>query len=365
MTIEGLVLGHLPIFASAWATQYAKHVAQVSNKPVAFLRFTGDRASLDLYLPGTRHEPPVTRSTSLEQAVSVAIAHASRWIVRLPDACEPELVDAPIDVLTLLTGADEAAVVACYRTLKSLSSGSPDASRNENGESLGWRVAIMGADPIKADDAGNKVRRAAEAFLDASLEISPCIARIGAFKSSLLFEGTAALAWRDALDLIRSTPRHDPEPPPRPTHSPDTPPPRVEIRPIATEPARVESRPVPQPPRPVSRAVCGVIPGLRLSRVRCPTCPAIEFATDEQGRLHLIAHAGTADPVASLVAASGWASQHTALLTLADPAFRDVAEPVLHYVSIEPASDRRLLDTPIRIHAAVRVGDDTALVDLN
>jgi hypothetical protein len=210
--IEGLVLGHLPIFASAWASQYAKHVAETSRTPVAFLRFTGDRASLDLYLPRPSTELAATGALTLAEAVAQASTHAPRWIVRLPDACEPDLADGAVDVLTLLTGADEAAVVACYRTLKSLSSAAHEPTDVASGGPELWRVAVMGSDPVKSAQAGTKVRRAAEAFLDSSLDISACVARIGALKSAQLYDGLASLSWRQTLDLIRSTPQVPPPP---------------------------------------------------------------------------------------------------------------------------------------------------------
>lgn len=369
-TIEGLVLGHLPVFASAWATQYAKHVSQFSNESVAFLRFTGDRASLDLYVPGARDQSPIQRGSTLDEAIAVAAKHTSRWIVRLPDACEPELADAPIDCLTLLTGADEAAVVACYRTLKSLSTCTDDpehdSPRSEELGDLAWRVAIMGADPLKAEEAGKKVRRAAEAFLDAALDISPCVARIGALRSSLLFDGTSNLGWRDAIALIRTAPPPEPAPPNRPTRSFGAPAPRVETRPRSSDPPSEDPRQNPSPSSQESQSgSVSSIPGLVSTQIRCPTCPAVDFAIDERGRLHLIARSGTADSIASLLSASSWARQHASLLLLAESRIREPNEPVLHYISSEPASDRRLLDTQIRVHAAARVGNQTAIIDLN
>lgn len=376
--IEGLVLGHLPIFASAWATQYAKHVAETTRAPVAFLRFAGDRASLDMYFSGPASDPVVTRAASLAEAITLASARAPRWIVRLPDACEPDLADGAVDVLTLLTGADEAAVVACYRTLKSLSSGRTDPTAEDVAGPDLWRVAVMGSDPVKSAQAGAKVRRAAEAFLEASLDISACIARIGALKSAQLFDGPATLPWRDALDLIRSTPQiapppRTPTPPPGHTESKPAPssshapPPRVEVRPFARDPTRFEARSVPPPPPSVSPPPVDApaIAGLRPSAARCPACPSILLASDAEGRLHLIAPLDSPDAVAALLTVSAWAREHAALLSLADPSLRHTLDPTLHYLTTEPASVRRLLDTSIRVHAVVRVGTQTSLVDLN
>ncbi len=372
VTIEGLVLGHLPIFASAWATQYAKHVAETSRTPVAFLRFTGDRASLDLFLPGPSADPAATGASTLAEAVARASTHAPRWIVRLPDACEPDLADGAVDVLTLLTGADEAAVVACYRTLKSLSSAANEPTDVNSGGPEQWRVAVMGSDPVKSAQAGTKVRRAAEAFLDSSLDISACVARIGALKSAQLYDGPASLSWRQTLDLIRSTPQVPPPPrtptaPPRQQPQSSAPTPRVEVRPITGDPTRFEARPVTAVPAAPSARTSGVpaLAGLRPSIARCPAFPAIELASDTDGRLHIIAPADTVNAVAALLAVSSWAREHASLINLADPALVQTHEPTLHYLTTEPAAARRLLDTAIRVHAVVRVGSQSTTIELN
>ena len=372
-SIEGIILGHLPVFASAWATQYAKQAAQASSEPVALLRFTGGRATLDVY--GSRSDAP--RFEDLPGAIAHAASIASRWIVRLPDACEPELAEGGTDIITLLTGADEAAVVACYRTLKNLSG----AERLPDAGDPSWRVAIMGADAIKAADAAKRVERAASAFLESPLEVAPCVARIGALRSSLAFDGPTTLSWRQSISLIRSAPTSPRSTPPsgpfRPdTRSPspsDTPAqPRVEVRPIAAAPDRITPRSVTPPtPRQTGADVStrseppGWIPGLSPSDVRCPSAPSIEFATDREGTLHLIARDGTERSVRALLTASSWATQHAALLRMADQRIGSVEQPVMHVLTTTPASERFLLDTPLRVHAVARVGDAWTLLDLN
>lgn len=380
--IEGLVLGHLPVFASAWATQYAKHVAQSTNATVAMLRFAGGRVMLDLYSGGPVPHPEP--SSDLREAIARALALAPRWIVRLPEAAEPELAEGDIEAVTLLTGADEAAVVASYRTLKSLAGPYADGARPNP---PAWRLAVMGADTAKADEAGQKVRRAVEAFLGSELELSPCIARIGSLRSTLLFEGAAPLSWRDVVRLIRTTPPAPSNAPP----TPPTPPPssgpgnaRPALVPASAPTAAVIREPKPEPrplggPRPQARSAepmptpvptpitpaPGWLPGLRPSQARCPFAPGIELASDPEGRLHLVARGDDAGSLKDLVAAAAWASEHAPLLAMADPSITDATDPALHVLTTTPAQHRRLLDTRIRVHAVARVGEAWTVLDLN
>ncbi len=375
-------MGHLPVFASAWATQYAKHTAQVTGQTVALLRFTSGRASLDVYGAGASG----VRGSDLKGAIDAAAAASPRWMVGLPDACEPEFAEGGIDVLTLLSGADEAAVVSCYRTLKSLSG----VERSPEAGPMSWRVAIMGSDPIKATDAARRVERAASAFLESELEIAPCVARIGSLRSALLFDGVTDVSWRDAIEMVRramAAPRA-PLPPTEPptgrggSRSPTVPgpgvaavSPRVEIRPIATDPGSVMPRQATreQPdsaradgrtPTPVSDPA-GWPASLHRSAVRCPHAQAVEFGIDAEGTVHLLVRDGAEASIRSLVTAAAWATSHASLLSMADPRISRCDAPVLHVVTTAPASERRLLDTPVRVHALARVGDSWAMLDLN
>jgi hypothetical protein len=442
--IEGLVLGHLPVFASAWGTQYAKHVAQSTGEPVALLRFTTGRASLDLYHAGAERGLEGLASDgnaqrTLEASIALASTLSPRWIIRLPDATEPELVDASVDFVTLLTGADEAAVVASYRTLKGLAG---DGSR-EREPRHAWRLAVMGADPVKANEAGQKVRRAVETFLGSELEMVPCVARIGSLRAALVFDAPTAMGWREAIAAIRrASQRPDPRDPPSrrsaltdpaptpgsaaplppptaPRTAPHTSPPAGSASGGAMDagvkgagftpmtfthvPARsvgsaTQGRGLPryeQRPGTAEKATAGAakgvvngvgrgaagddqarngsgesgapgwLPGLRVSKAKCPFVGHIELATDERGALHLIARDGVTSSVQDLYTVAAWAREHEALLRLADDAIRDASAITLHVLTTTPSAHRRLLETEVRVHAMARAGSAWAVIDLN
>jgi hypothetical protein len=70
--IEGLILGHLPVLASAWATQYARHLAATMNVPVALLRLRAGEGALDVFGPSATEGAAET----LEEAARSAAATA-------------------------------------------------------------------------------------------------------------------------------------------------------------------------------------------------------------------------------------------------------------------------------------------------
>ena len=136
---EGLVLGHLPVRANPWVAQYARSVAERGNERVALVRVGGGQAGIDLY-----GLDPSFRECQSEETFDSALARVastcSRVIFQVQDVDELSLSRSEaIDELTILTAANDAAVVSVYRTLKSLAGGTDE---------LG--IAVMGADEAKA-----------------------------------------------------------------------------------------------------------------------------------------------------------------------------------------------------------------------
>src|SRR5262249_33903539 len=108
--VEGLILGHLPVLASAWVQQYARQLAMDHNGPVAPLRLRAGEASLEVI--GSRLKEDCHQKPGLELALAEAAAHAVAWLLRVDETTEPRLPELPgFSAITLLTGADEAAVV--------------------------------------------------------------------------------------------------------------------------------------------------------------------------------------------------------------------------------------------------------------
>ena len=112
--VELLAVGHLPVRGGLGLTPYADAVAREAG-PTVLLRLDGEETSLqllrgesDVLSPLVKKQPQPT----LPETVHNLGPAVSTWVVRPPAACGPEdMVRAAPDRITLLSSADEAAVV--------------------------------------------------------------------------------------------------------------------------------------------------------------------------------------------------------------------------------------------------------------
>jgi hypothetical protein len=365
--IEAIVLGHLPVRASIWVRQYAGSVADAVQAPVALLRVSPEMTSLEIVGAGTHR---VTEHDAIEEAIRDARSRCAHWVVRVDETEEPTLIARDdIAEITVLTGADEAAIVASYRLMKSLASDRDRRLHDDEGPEL--RLAIMGSEHEQAMAAGEKLERAARAFLSRPVQVSARVPRIGATGSATLFRGACELGIETMLGLVQGGPVEPATPNLRLAADETSNEPEVVVRPTKATP----------PPRPESTAttahgeVClsALIPGLTRLETRCPKAGRVELAADDEGRLHLIARSGAdpSQPVDTLVATSAWAREHLALLLRAEPMLSPPSaergsdtDPVLHLVTTEPKLIRPLLDADVRVHllTEIEVAGQTARV---
>jgi hypothetical protein len=389
--VEVVVLGHLPVRAAIWVRQYAGMVAEKAAAPVGLVRLQQQTLSIELVGPGVdRLASTLDPSDHPAEAIETAAKLATRWIVRVDEPVEPALAEAPeVDAVTVLTGADEAAVVSSYRLIKSLT-----AAWEKRGDDAepDLRVAIMGAVGARATEAREKLDRAVGAFLQRPLDVLADAARIGSVASLALHRAASDLTAEQLLSLLTgedSTSAEESAPAGlrltshdvdwRPSDRPAEPAdldlgddaskernrvaseaagPRAEptaiapapaAMPLATVPARARS--VQAEPKPAAaasaptgdgprnavenlRSLAAVIGGLTTLEARCPHAPGVELAADAEGRLHLLATDVGADGdrmVDRLLSASAWARAHLALLLR--------AEPLLAQPSADPAVD--------------------------
>jgi hypothetical protein len=212
-TIEGLILGHLPVLGAAWVTQYAKFAAEQRAANIALLRSHEGQTWLDIVQP--KHAQPISTSgedndePSLLASTAKAASLAQGWIVRVDDCNEPDLLTLPsLSCITLLTGADDPAILASYRTIKHLaqlaeSLGRP-LSTNDEQDGLRVQLVIMGADAARAAEADAKIRRSAQAFLGASIAPAIAIAKISPCSTVALYRGASTASLSELLDIASS-----------------------------------------------------------------------------------------------------------------------------------------------------------------
>jgi hypothetical protein len=428
LCVEGLVVGHLPVLGSAWITQYAKHVAEARREAVALLRMQEGQTWLDVVMPRSLQARTHSRvgpaaadpeQCTLDQAIGRAAREARVWLVRVDETAEPDLPSIPgLASITLLTGADDAAVVASYRTIKNLrrvvacprddgrgdaedggAPGEPADGLGEDDEGgpqrgLALRLAIMGADDAKAADAEAKLRRAAETFLGESLAPAAKVAKIGGSSTIALYRGTSTMPVREVIGLARA------ERSPEGARREAVPHADARTAPAAADRAgpatsadisgdvvhaiglgvsspldhmsrgvvEVTGAPIPNGaigPTPTETAdLASLIAGLRPLGVQCPYATNVQIATGEDGALHLLVRAAGGqgrggDRVQELLAAASWAEDHRDLLARVHPDLARAAGeagPHLHLLTEDARHVRGLIDTAIRLHVLCHVG---------
>jgi len=321
--LEAVILGHLPVRAPIWVKQYAAYRARSLGGTVGLIRVRGGVAQAELVGEPAKH--PLASERAL-----ASLASASACIVHVEELDEPALAKLGLlDAVTLLSGADEAAVVACYRALRSLAS-APEHPR--------LRVAWMGAYPESAQRAMDRLARTCEAFLSTPLEAAGVIRQVDSGRTVQLapielpdgidgtLEAIVALRETQASDAESTSPTRTPAAFAR---EPDTDPyPQIEL----DEAARLGAAATPErvavgfgkaddEAAPESRDTVSTIAGMTALPLRCPDAPGVEFASDEHARIWLLSgsfgDAPIDESVRDLTVARSWAIKHAELLALA------------------------------------------------
>lgn len=199
--VESLVLGHLPVMASAWAGQYVKHIAERTQAPVAMVRLHEAGARIELHVPsGLR--PDVRVGSSFDVALSNIHALARRVVIVAPACHEMETVGATgVSRVTLLTSGDEAGIVAAYGLVKTVSAKLRESRQIEPQSVL--RAAVMGAPPSRADYVLRRLQETTRSFLGFELKSDVCIARVGVGSPGLvLFDGPLHVTIEDLVAMV-------------------------------------------------------------------------------------------------------------------------------------------------------------------
>jgi len=347
--IEFVVPGHLPVMGSLWIGQYADLVGRRLG-PVALFRFGEDEVTVEIFRAGTQ---PVRldAAADLDAAIASLAGLVRRWII-VPRVADDLDVPPAAGTLTVLTGADDAAVVGAYRLVKALVERWSDTS-------LDWPrlgCAILGSDQAEAATVAEKLNRTMRAFLQRELPVvatrqrmeplESCARRMFAFDPASLDPVT--LCRTIVKTLRRSRPRSAEAPRPRPAAAGFRLPPKPAM--TATRPTVPVEAPTPTP------IATGPLPlaDLRPLRPRCPAARGISLACDANGGLHLLADPTT---LGSVAAAESWVAAQRELLELACPEISARGgEPTVHVVGADPAALLPLVGGRYRVHLATPAG---------
>lgn len=425
--IEVLVLGHLPGLGGTWAAQQARIAAQHAATPVCLLRLSADQLVVDLVSPDDARPMAFPACQDGASALRLAAHHAGAWLLRLQGTDEAALAewwahsatDPAVDRIRLLTGADDAAIVAAYRQLKAWHAASLNSA---HAFARLARVTIVEPDAARANAAETRLRKAAASFLETELAPAERLGAMRPVRVTTLYCGPFEATATQTLALVRSISREVPHAPgtanasvaaasPKSTSpaghaaatSTRTPvpedsesdagaaeTPRAVPLPLANgshpigqqvNPQYVNGHHTGPSPSPDRAAVAAAPPSrhnptidqliamiarsagidtLRAAQTSCPWAPSIVLAVDHQGEFHAIAFAQDDAQVAhatmDLLAASRWCTEHASLLAMASVT-PHATETTLHLITTAPAAARRLADTGLRVHAAVRIGN--------
>jgi len=372
--IEALLLGHLPVRASLWVRQYASSLAKDEASSVGLVRLT--RGGADVERHGTMTDD-----------------HFAWWVLRVDEVDQPALMEAcgghgsdkipAIDRITILTGADDPAVIACYRLLKGLAAELD--RRLGDGEGPELAVAIAGCDIERAKFTVRRLREATHRFLGRELVAGPVVSKAGSTNASVIgrWEGTTGV--EQLIETIRGggvapgSPGDSPSVESQPTSPASTAPePTSEPAPGPAPISTPSPAPgVPAPPLQATSAssfvepvggerslatgskpdLATLIEGLSPVDIDCPSAPEISFARDAAGGLHAITRFGR-EGLDAAMSAGAWAKTHRGLICRIEPKLD--MERLEHGCAVHVCGDdarelRQLGDSDVRTHLLRRV----------
>jgi len=415
-TIELLIVGHLPVRGGLWLTPYADAVARQSGA-TALVRLDGDEPSLQLLRAAT-DLATWPQDKSLNHTIDELGGAVDVWIVRPVATTQSiDLLQIGADRITILSGADEAAMVAAYQQVKDLA---------QAAQQLGCRLpvvslAIVGSDSKNAAAVVERFNRTTGSFLDVQVALAMCLPRMDAgIKSTrcMNFSGQPSLA--DVMQSVRQAKsatavrRSDAsavagqlhvdrseshvmnaeqilksplEPAgrsafrPTPAGANTSPPTTSEQRIVSTSDfdesvaPTIQSTPnalklIPKPavrwePKEPARALepddhgqpiplANHVKGLTPLPIRSPGHERIELAIDGGGRLHLLSREQS---LREIPVVEKWTKSHRELIAMACPQHKidHAAKMVVHIFSSEPVALADLHGSDLHLHVLAPV----------
>lgn len=328
VTIEAVITGHLPVRGSLWVRAYAARVSAARGEPVALVRVTPERTSVAL-VGSSAEADPVDDIATAVRAAGVAAGH---WVLHFDELDQAGLLHAGrIDRVTVLSGADEPAIVSAYRLIKSI------AEETGEGDETAGRigVAIVGADAANTARATTRLVDATRQFLGVTLDDRPGVPRVRSASVALLGDSDRRHEPADVIAMIVEPRGGAAGTEPVDSHAADT---RGE-----ETAGDIEDRP--------SAAL--MVEGLTATGLPCPIAPGVELATDGAGLLHLLCWWRPEAP-GELLRAGAWARVNMPLLEKVCPPLRGgSAAPTLHIVCDDPAIAAEMRGMGTVVHLAL------------
>jgi hypothetical protein len=231
---ELLIVGNMPVRAGLWLTPYADALARQIGS-IGLLRLDGHEPSLQVV---RGHESLATANlrAPLAQTIHDLAGFIDLWMLRGPEQLSAEeALDVNADRITILSSADEAAVVAAYQMVKDLAGAAEQSARTLPLVGL----AIVGADQHAASTVIDRLNRTTVSFLGVEVRLVALLPRIDAgirCTRHMTFAGEATpsvIEARQWIEQARAKPAMTPVEPA-----------------LAAAPPPSSSRPLAKPPQP-------------------------------------------------------------------------------------------------------------------
>jgi hypothetical protein len=351
-SIELLLPAHLPVQGGLWLVPYAgREAGQGLSMLVRMHEETIDVAAI-----GKGHFD-FSECNTIEDVIERIDVPISNWIVQPPSNADPiSLLHCDADRVTLLSGADQAAVVGAYRLLKGLI-----AAMGENESLPPLRLVIVGTEERAASDAASRIVQTAHHQLDVQIEVGqplPAMRSTNNVVSQVSFP-----RLRNVVDLMATlrlevTPRDEVETSPSeappedalpitPRFEPKEPQPRITHEQVEKQ-VKVVLAGKPQDQE-QKNDFASYVDGLLSISPRCPEHDHVELAVDSDGKLHILAHA---DDLRDAAIVSAWSMKHHALLSMACGGIELEAsvQPVQHLFTADAVAVADLQGSGLRLH---------------
>ncbi|MGA1266098.1 MAG: hypothetical protein ACO32J_02835 [Phycisphaerales bacterium] len=296
--ITPLVAGNLPVLAHPWLWHVA---ARLDARPSALIRLAADGVQVAmLNAAGGAESAHDDLAAWLLEAATVA----RRWFVVPRSGGEIDTVSAlGAEEVVVVTGGDEAATAAAYQWVRRL----VEAARSAGHAPPLTPLAVVGCEDRTARQVASDVDTSAQSFLGHAVAFAgafPQLERTSVTHQRFFGESVPPKVLRAAIQEATRAAHVARSPSPASVPVPQSVSPAGPSVPAGSERGD-------RPEQPAS-----LLPGLWPVAIQCPDHPGIAFATDESGRLHLLAWH---EEVAALRAAAIWARRHATLLRAAFP----------------------------------------------
>lgn len=363
--VEAVFTGNLPGFGGPWIIQYAHYLA-LQYGPIAIVQIDEDAFDVEVVSTADDNLLPthtglnpstVTLPVCLKELAQLSPTPIQGWLVRFADPISKISLQhvGEFPKWTIVSGADEPAVVSSYQLLKQLIH-QPSQTEHHVG------LMVMGSNAQESHMAAEKLNTTAANFLNSPIELIghqkkmvPVSHRVaGSFNagkeqwpalSSFLksLPGTPHQAEFEHEDIaaasgpVLTKPTTYAEDQTRTKHHPTATPEGIQADPHTRSSLTPHTQT--EPLETVLPELASYLPGTISLEARCPQFPDAQLVVDESGRLHVLARCSgypgdtpesepaSRDPDArvqellnqtmvELMAATAWVREHLELIQL-------------------------------------------------